>query len=835
MNKKQKLVVIGNGMAGARVVEEILKRDRKKFEIVMFGAEPYGNYNRILLSNILNGSQDHTEIFMNPLAWYEENEIKLHAGVKAVRIDRALKAVIGISLKREDCPYEEDRSILLPRETIKESYDRVIIATGSRPFLPPIEGYEGEGTFFFRTIDDCSRIAEYAARCKRSVVIGGGLLGLEAARGLMTHGVQVTVVEASPWPMKVQLDQEGGVLLKSTMEAMGITVLCDKITTKIERESGRVAGLRFKDGSLLEAEMVVVSAGIRPITEIAKSSDLVVERGIVCNDQMQTSDPDIFAVGECVEHRKQIYGLVDPIWEQTRTLADVITETAPEAAYTGSKLGTKLKVMGVELASLGEVEAKDSNDEVVIYREPKQNLYKKIVVRGDKLVGAILLGDTEAFDILMRLYKEGGALPEKRAELLFGASNVSSLVDVTMLPDQAQICNCNGVSKLAIRELIQNQNCTSVAKIGQCTKAGKGCGSCKGLIAQLIQAYAGEVGYDASEHYYVSGIPMEKSQLIAAIKAKELKSVSAVFRELAGGKEHAESKSGLASLLRSIWNEAYEDERDARFINDRVHANIQRDGTFSVVPRMYGGVTSADELIRIGTVAKKYNVPMVKITGGQRIDLLGISKEDLPKIWQELGIPSGHAYTKAVRTVKSCVGTDFCRYGLGDAIKLAQEIEQKYQGIESPHKIKMAVAGCPRNCSEAYVKDVGVVAIEGGKWEIYIGGAAGGTIRKGDLLATVDTHEETIRLVGRFIQYYREHAKYMERTYGFAERIGIGRLKSILIEDELGICKQLDEEIQKAAEAYQDPWKKEAGLPVHPAQFEGPALVQLLQEADNNG
>ncbi len=834
MNKKTKLVVVGNGMAGARVVEEILKRAPGSFDITMFGAEPYGNYNRILLSNVLNGTQAATEIFMNPLQWYDEKRIKLHAGVKAVRIDRERKIVVGRPLSRSSAAYQLDNEGLADAAPIEAPYDRVILATGSRPFLPPIQDYEGEGAFFFRTLDDCSVIAEYAASCKKAAVIGGGLLGLEAARGLLTHGVQVTVLEAAPWLMKMQLDAEAGRLLKSTLEAMGIGVFCDKITTQLERANGKVRRLLFKDGYTLETDMVVVSAGIRPITEIAVNSGLEVKRGIVVDDQMRTNDPEIFALGECVEHRGQLYGLVDPIWEMAGTLADVITDTGPEAAYTGSKLGTKLKVMGVELASLGEVDSSRPEDEVVVYREPKQNLYKKLLVRDNKLAGAILLGDAEAFDVLLRLFKEGSALPEKKAELLFGASNVASLVNVADLPDGAQICNCNGVSKAAIREAILIQGCNSVGKVGQCTKAGKGCGSCRGLITQIIEAYAGEVGYDASEHYYVPGVALEKSQLIAAIKAKQLKSVSAVFQELAGGKENFDSKVGLASLLRSFWNEDYEDERDARFINDRVHANIQRDGTFSVVPRIYGGVTTADELIRIGTVAKKYQVPMVKITGGQRIDLLGVKKEDLPNIWKDLGIPSGHAYTKAVRTVKSCVGTDFCRYGLGDSIKLAQEVERRFQGIESPHKIKMAVAGCPRNCSEAYVKDVGAVAIEGGRWEIYIGGAAGGTVRKGDLLITVDTHQEVLQHIGRFIQYYREHAKYLERTYGFVERIGIARLKAILVEDELGICKQLDAEIERSAAAYQDPWK-EAELPAYPQQFEGPELVSLLKEANNNG
>jgi len=838
MNQKQKLIVIGNGMAGARVVEEILKRGPNRFEITMFGAEPYGNYNRILLSNVLNGTQKATEIFMNPLSWYEENGIHLHAGVKAVQIDRERKVVVGKRLGQNEIPYATPvgavREPPLP-DRIEESYDHLIIATGSRPFVPPIEGFGGPGSFLFRTLDDCARMAEYAAACQRAVVIGGGLLGLEAARGLLTHGPQVTVIEAAGHLMPTQLDEEGGRLLQSTLEAMGVRVICRQIVAKIQSEDGKPSHLIFHDGSTLSTDMVVVSTGIRPIVEIADQAGLAVGRGILVNDQMRTTDPEIFALGECVEHRGQLFGLVDPIWEQAKTLADIITQTNPEAAYTGSKFGTKLKVMGVDLAALGEAQPAGPEDEVVVYREPKRGLYQKLIVRKHKLVGATLLGETKSFNILMQLYKEESVLPKKRAELLFGSSNVPSLVKVSDLPDHAQVCNCNGVSKAQIREAIQDQKCTSLAKVGQCTKAGKGCGSCKGIIVQLIEAYAGEVGYDASEHYYVPGVPLEKSQLIAAIQAKQLKSVSSVFSELAGGVENADSKVGLASLLRSIWNEEYEDERDARFINDRVHANIQRDGTFSVVPRMYGGVTSADELIRIGMVAKKYNVPMVKITGGQRIDLLGIKKEDLPKIWKELGIPSGHAYTKAVRTVKSCVGTDFCRYGLGDSIKLAQEIEYRFQGIESPHKIKMAAAGCPRNCSEAYVKDVGVVAVEGGKWEIYVGGAAGGTVRKGDLLCTVDTHDEVLKIVGRFIQYYREHAKYMERTYGFAERIGIDRLRSILIEDELGICERLDAEIDKAAQAYKDPWKEEAELPAYPAQFEGPELVRVLEEANNNG
>jgi nitrite reductase (NADH) large subunit len=831
---REKLVVIGNGMAGARVVEEILKRMPNRFDIVMFGAEPYGNYNRILLSNVLNGSQSATEIFMNPLEWYRENDITLHAGVKAVRIDRERRVIIGMPLAKNALAYATDAATAQNIEPIEESYEHVIIATGSRPFVPPMEGFGAKGCFLFRTIDDCDRIAEYARCCKRAAVIGGGLLGLEAARGLMTHGVEVTVLEAAPQLMIAQLDTEAGAMLRATMEGMGIQVKCDAITTKIVTEEGRVKRLEFKDGSSIETDMVVVSAGIRPITEIATASGLKVNKGIVCDDQMRTSDPAIFSVGECVEHRGKIYGLVDPIWEQANVLADVLTGVKPNSTYQGSKLGTKLKVMGVELASMGETKPAFPTDEVVLYREPSRGVYKKLIVRDNKLAGAILLGETDTAGVLVQMFMANTVVSSRRADLLFGSSSGAPVLSVFDLPDHAQICNCNGVSKGQIKEAILLGKCSSVSKVGACTKAGMGCGSCKSLVAQMIEAYAGEVAEDPSEHYYVPGVPLEKSQLVAEIKKGGLKSVSAVFRKLAGGKEDPGSKVGLASLLNTLWPGEYEDERDARFINDRVHANIQRDGTFSVVPRIYGGVTSAEELMRIANAAVKYEVPMVKFTGGQRIDLLGVKKEDLPGIWKDLGIPSGHAYTKAFRTCKSCVGTDFCRYGVGDSIALAQKIERRFQGVESPHKMKLATAGCPRNCSEAYVKDLGAVAIEGGLWEIYIGGAAGGSVRKGDLLCTVKTHEEVLKYMGRFMQYYREHGKYLERTYGFVERIGIEPLREILVEDSLGICARLDEEIQKAVDAYKDPWK-EAEAPAYPNQFSGPELARTLQVAENNG
>ena len=834
MGKKKKLVVIGNGMAGARIVEEILKRDSDLFEITIFGAEPYGNYNRILLSNVLNQTQDPDEIYINPLKWYEEKGIQLHVGVKVTHIDRRTKKVFGVRLSENAIPYEIETKVANGAEFIEVPYDALVIATGSRPSVPPIEGSDLPGVFLFRTMDDCHLMADFARQCNKATVIGGGLLGLEAARGLMTHDLEVSVVEAADRLMPAQLDKEAAHILERSMDAMGLRVLTSAFTSHIVGKDKKIVYLMLKDGGILETDMVVISTGIQPITEVAKNSALQVNKGILCDDQMRTSDPNIFAVGECVEHRGRLYGLVDPIWEQVHVVADILTGVNPDAAYLGSKTGTKLKVMGVDLASMGEKETDHPEDEILVYRDPNRGIYKKLIVRDNKIYGAILLGDTELSGSLMQLFQGEKDLPENRAEILFDAIEGSKLLDAGDLPDTAQICNCNGVCKKEIVTAIEEEACTSVSAVGNKTKAGKGCGSCRGLIAQIIEARLGEVSYDPSEHYYVPGIPLEKSQLVREIRARGIKSVSALFKAFADGKEELGSKVGLASLLRTIWSEEYEDERDARFINDRVHANIQKDGTFSVVPRIYGGVTSAEELLRIAKAAVKYKAKMVKFTGGQRIDLLGIKKEDLPGIWQDIGLPSGHAYTKAFRTVKSCVGSDFCRFGLGDSISLAQKIERRFQGVECPHKFKMAVTGCPRNCAEAYIKDVGIVAIEGGQWEIYVGGAAGSMIRKGDLLCTLGSHEEVIRYTSRFTQYYREHAKYLERTYGFVERVGIDLLKGILVEDSLGICAQLEVRMQEAVDAYKDPWE-EAEVPAYPYQFEGPQLIEILTEVENNG
>ena len=806
MAEKQKLVVVGNGMAGARFVEEVLSLGgQDQYDITVFGEEPYGNYNRILLSGVLAGSHDPKDIFINPLPWYEENDITLHAGVRVIGIDRKSKTAYGAG------------RLLVP-------YDKLVVATGSSPFIPMMDGlYRDDGAFRdgifqFRTLDDCTEMVEYASDANKATVIGGGLLGLEAARGLMNRGLEVDVVHLTSYIMDQQLDASSEDMLKVLLEDMGVRFHLEKMTTSIHG-NGRVSGIGFRDGGTLDCEMLVISAGIRPNIDLARMAGLNLRRGILVNDDLSCrNDRDIYAIGECAEHRNKTYGLVAPLRDQARTLAERLTVEKSTATYTGSKTSTKLKVMGVELAVAGDKEPTNEDDEVVLYVQLNRGVYKKVIIRDGKVAGAILLGDGFTAPRLLQAFDRGETLPQNRAELLFPLSGEAAVLDLADMPDDAQVCNCNGVSKGKIIAAV-DAGCRSLKVVCDATKAGTGCGSCIPWVRAVLELAAdGLVAEDPSEHYYVPAIAMTKPELTAAIRLQGLRSVSAVLETLAGGKEDAASKMGLASLLKTIWADEYQDERDARFINDRVHANIQRDGTFSVVPRIYGGVTSPDELRWLADVAEKYEAKMVKITGGQRIDLLGIPKTHLPDVWQELKMPSGHAYTKAFRTCKTCVGTDFCRYGVGDSVKLGIEIEKRFQGVESPHKMKLAAAGCPRNCAESTTKDLGVVAIEGGKWEIYIGGAAGSRVRRGDVLCIVDSHDDVLKFMGRFMQYYRENAKYLERTYGFVERVGIEHVRSVLIDGSEGICERLDAEIQTSVDAYKDPWL-EAEIPVHPNQF----------------
>jgi nitrite reductase (NADH) large subunit len=805
---RRRLVVVGNGMAGIRAVEEILARDGgARFRITVLGDEPHGNYNRILLSNMLAGSETEDEIVLNPFDWYEVNGIRLRTSTRAVRVDRYARIVDA-----------DDGTC--------EPYDKLIIATGSRPYFPPMRGLfqqDGSltpGVFGFRTINDCHDMIRHAGEHRTAVVLGGGLLGLEAARGLQTRGLRVHVLHAASTLMNRQLSTTAGAILRRTVVGLGIHVHVDARTEAV-LGGHRVTGVALADGTTIPCDMLVVAAGIRPNSELGIVSGLTVERAIVVDDQMRSvDDPDIYAVGECAQHRDQVYGLVAPLWEQAAVLADHVTGRDPRAAYHGSRIVTKLKVAGVDVASMGVMEAEHDDDEFIVTSEPHRGVYRSVVLRGDRLVGATLLGDMSRLAFLMQAFDRGLPLPDERVRLLFDVGAPSAAVAAEELDDDAQICNCNGVSKAAIVACVRAGEC-SVGRVMATTRAGKGCGSCRPLVTQVVEWAAGSaLEKDASATWYVPGIPMEKPELMEAIRSRELRSVSAVLAALApGGVGDAVTRMGLTSLLRMMWGRGVVDERDSRFINDRVHANIQKDGTFSVVPQILGGVTSPAQLRRIADVAERYQVPMVKVTGGQRIDLLGIRKRDLPGVWAALDMPSGYAYAKSFRTVKTCVGSEFCRFGLGDSTRLGMAIEQRYQGLESPAKMKLAVAGCPRNCSEALVKDLGVVAIEGGRWEVYVGGAAGAHVRKGDLLATVDTPGEVLRLAGRFLQHYRENARWLERTYAFVPRVGLERLRALLVDDSEGIGAALDAAMQSSVDDYRDPWM-EGRAPVTPGQFE---------------
>ncbi len=805
---KAKVIVVGNGMAGARALEEILGRGGgDMFDITVFGDEPYGNYNRILLSNVLAGTDDMSEIYLNPVDWYVDHDIDLRVGVRVVRIDRFARVV-----------HADDGTLM--------HYDRLVIATGSRSYFPPLEGLWADnkrltaGVFGFRSLDDCEAILACARGKKTAVVMGGGLLGLEAARGLQNHGLQVHVVHAAPTLMNAQLDGTGGSILHRSVEKIGITVHTDARTTGVLAPDGTVAGVEFADGTVIDCDMLVVAAGIRPNVALAQCAGFVVERAIVVDDHMRAMDcDDVYVVGECAQHRGQVYGLVAPLWEQAGVLADHLTRTDVNSVYHGSRMATKLKVAGVDVAAMGLRAPERDDDEFIQFSEPRHGVYKTLVVRDGKLVGATLVGDVSKVAFLVQAFDRGLPLPEERISLMFDIGTPAADVGAAELADDAQVCNCNGVSKGQLVACV-NGGHKAVSAVMAKTRAGKGCGSCKGLVAQIVEwAADGDADVDESDNWYVPGIPYDKPAPMEKIRELQLHSVSSVFAALApDSKEDARSKMGLASLLQMMWAGDYIDERDARFINDRVHANIQRDGTFSVVPQMKGGVTSVEQLRKIADVAEKYEIPMIKLTGGQRIDLLGVRKEDLPKVWEDLDMPSGYAYGKSFRTVKTCVGTDYCRFGVGDSTALGIRIEERFQGIAGPGKMKLAVTGCPRNCAEALCKDLGVVAIDGGGWEIYVGGAAGSHVRKGDLLATVDDPDVVITLVSRFLQYYRENGKWLERTYAWVPRVGIDKIRSVVVDDAEGIAERLEAEMQKAIDAYGDPWK-EAASPVTPGQF----------------
>lgn len=801
----KKLVVVGNGMAGVACVEQILKQN-PDFEITIFGDETHVNYNRIMLSSLLAGEKSAEEIVLNDVEWYRSNNIRARLGVKISQIDRATRMVID----------EEGQAT---------PYDKLILAMGSSAFIPPIPGVDKENVHVFRTLDDTHALMAKARKGLKTVVIGGGLLGLEAARGLQVRGCDVTVIHLMDSLMERQLDATGGEYLKRRIEGLGIRVLLPRQTAALFG-NGHVDGLRFASGEELEAELVVIAAGIRPNAALGRKAGLEVNRGIVVNDFMETSDPDIYAVGECTEHRGQIFGLVAPLYDQARVLAATITENRGPV-FSGAVPATKLKIMGVDLFSAGSIDESEAGVEVVRYEDPALGAYKKLLIKGNRLVGMILVGDVEDEQIYMDWMRSGTDLTPLRRQLLFPPQAADAGLEVADMPDSETICGCNGVRKGDIIQAIHKHGITTLGQLKEKTRASTSCGTCSGLCEKLLRAVAPDF-QEETKTTLCACVPFSYERLREIVRAQKLKSVEEVLTIYGNRKGCEVCKPALSYMLDMLWCGDHEEDRSARFINDRVHANIQKDGTFSVIPRMRGGVTSPDELRRIADVADKYSIPMVKVTGSQRIDLLGVKKADLPHVWRDLGMPSGQGYAKGVRMVKTCVGTEFCRFGVQDSTNTGIELERRLENLFTPHKFKMAVVGCPRNCAEATVKDVGLVG-QDGSWQVVVGGAAGKSVRKADLLVTVETTEEALEATEIFFQYYRENGNYLERSYDFVERLGIEKVRKETVYAPEEEKRKLLDRLRRAKELSHDAWL-EGDRPVTATQFVQIEAMETVRE-----
>ncbi|MFC4599390.1 nitrite reductase large subunit NirB [Cohnella hongkongensis] len=787
-NARKKLVLVGNGMAGVRTIEHLLKLAPQAYEVTIIGAEPHPNYNRIMLSSVLAGGATLQEIVMNDWDWYEQNGIRLLAGHRATSLDTKKKQVTT------------DRGEAL-------EYDKLILATGSNPFMLPLPGADKEGVIAFRDISDCEKMIEASKKIRNAIVIGGGLLGLEAARGLLHLGMDVSVVHINGYLMERQLDETAAKMLQSELERQGMKFLLRKNSSAVLGRK-RVTGLAFSDGTEASADLIVMAVGIKPNVELAKSAGIEVNRGIVVNDWLETSAEDVYSVGECAEHRGIAYGLVAPLYEQGAVLAKRLAG-AETAGYEGSVTSTKLKVSGVDVFSAGRYD-EPAGSRALRYQDEVDGVYKKIVLQDDKLIGAVLFGDTGDGAKLYSVMKNGESVKGREKELLLGIAPGQPGSDPTerlkQLPDDEIICGCNGVSKGAIAEAILNKGCASVGEIKACTKASGSCGGCKPQVEGLLAIYAGENAVDVKEG--ICGCtPLGRDEIVAEIRRMKLKSIKEVMNVLEWSQPEGCSKCrpALNYYLGMLWPEEYKDEKESKITNERYHANIQKDGTFSVVPRIYGGVTSPAELKKIAEVAEKFDVPMVKFTGGQRLDLLGVKKEDLPRMWEELDMPSGHAYGKTLRTVKTCVGSTFCRFGTQDSISMGIRLEKEFERLNTPAKVKLAVSGCPRNCAEATIKDFGVVAIDGG-WELHIGGNGGVHVRATDLLCVVKTEDEVVEWAGAFLQYYRENAQWNERTSTWVERIGLDAVKAALQGKEARA--ELYARIRRTLDLTTDPWKQ---------------------------
>ncbi|MBK8070587.1 MAG: NAD(P)/FAD-dependent oxidoreductase [Ramlibacter sp.] len=793
MTSRLKLVMVGNGMAGVRTLEELLKISPELYDITVFGAEPHPNYNRILLSPVLAGEQTLDEIVLNSWDWYTDNHITLHAGRKVVEIDRVRRVV------RADDGTEAE-------------YDRLLLCTGSNPFILPVPGKELQGVIAYRDIADTNTMIETSARYKKAVVIGGGLLGLEAANGLMKRGMDVTVVHVMPWLMERQLDDVAGRLLQKSLEERGLKFMIGALTQALlGNEAGRVRAIRFKDGTEIDTDLVVMAVGIRPNTELAEKARLHVNRGIVVNDTMQTvTDARIYSVGECAAHRGIAYGLVAPLFEQGKVAANHLAQFGI-GRYTGSLTSTKLKVTGIDLFSAGDFQGGEGTEEIVM-SDPFGGVYKKLVIKDDRLVGACLYGDTVDGSWYFKLLRDGRSVSDIRDKLMFGESNIGDTgheghSKAATMPDEAEVCGCNGVNKGTICKAIKEKGLFTLDEVRKHTKASASCGSCTGLVEQILMFTTGGDYSATPKLKAMCGCTDHGHQAVRdAIRASKLLTIGDVFKALDWKTPNgcASCRPAVNYYLISTWPKEAKDDPQSRFINERSHANIQKDGTYSVIPRMWGGETTASELRRIADAVDKYKIPTVKVTGGQRIDLLGVKKEDLPNVWKDIGMPSGHAYAKALRTVKTCVGSEWCRMGTQDSTQMGKDLERAMWRMYAPHKVKFAVSGCPRNCAEAGIKDVGIIGVDSG-WEMYIAGNGGIKTEVAHFFVKLKTAAEVLEYTGAFCELYRQEGWYLERTVHYVNRVGLDYVKKRILDDHEG-RKALWEQLQFALDGEPDPW-----------------------------
>ncbi len=798
---KEKLVVIGNGMAGMRTVEELLKIAPDTYDISVFGEEPYGNYNRIMLSPVLAGEKTIDEIMLNDLQWYVDNNITLYKGVKATEIDRIKRTVTG----------DDGKSV---------SYDRLLIATGSTAFIIPLPGHDLPGVVAFRDIADVDTMLD-AARSgtdksgKNAIVIGGGLLGLEAANGLMEQGMNVKVVHIMDTLMERQLDEPAAKMLQANLEERGLEFLMGAQTESIQG-NGKVEKVCFKDGTEVDADIVVMAVGIRPNFELAKQVGIHCERGIVVNDTMQTFDPVVYSVGECVQHRGQTYGLVAPLFEMAKVCANHLAKHGI-GLYEGTMTSTKLKVTGIDLFSAGDFTGDDTTEDLV-FKDESRGVYRKIVVKDNIVQGAVMYGDTIDGTWYFDLMRDETDISDFRATILFGQAHLGDSGHgddnrVAAMADSAEICGCNGVCKGDIVTAIVDKKLFTLDEVRAHTKASSSCGSCTGLVEALI---AHTVGGDYSVAPHLKPIcgctEQTHDGVREQIRKQELKTMPAVREALGWDTPDGCPKCRMALnyYLLCQWPTEYKDDSQSRFINERAHGNIQHDGTYSVIPRMWGGMTTPQELRAVADVAEKFDVKTVHVTGGQRIGLYGLKKEQLPEVWKEFtdaGMVSGHAYGKALRTVKTCVGKEWCRFGTQDSTGLGIKLEELSWGSWTPHKFKMAASGCPRNCAEATIKDLGVVCVDSG-YEIHVGGNGGIKVRATDFLCAVKTEEEVLEYAAAYMQFYREDAHYLERTAPWIERVGLHRVKEEIVDDAAKRKVYAERFYVAQSVAQDDPWKE---------------------------